>query len=61
MADIVIAAYEKRRSEAGLSARAPIERPDIRLHVDEQGELYITSKVDGVIRAITGAHFDPAF
>jgi len=55
MAPIVMAAYESRRvKDPDAKVRTPINRPDIRLHVDDQGELYISSKVDGVIRAVVG-------
>jgi hypothetical protein len=61
MHQIVQAAYVER---SGLAADAPLPgaasvtgdfgRADIRLQVDEAGELYILSKSDGMIRAITG-------
>jgi hypothetical protein len=61
MHQIVQAAYVER---TGLEADAPLPgaasvtgdfgRADIRLQVDEEGELYILSKSDGMIRAITG-------
>jgi hypothetical protein len=56
MAEIVAAGYDSRQKETpGTPPRKAPNRPDIRLHIDDQGELYITSKVDGMIRIVTGA------
>lgn len=56
--------HKKYIERTGLAASAPLPgaasvtgsfgRADIRLQVDEDGELYIISKSDGMIRAITG-------
>jgi len=58
MAPITEAAYHTRGGkEPGLPGRAVISggRSDIRFCMDEEGELYILSKSDGMIRAVVGA------
>jgi hypothetical protein len=58
MAPITEAAYHARGGkEAGLPGRAVISggRSDIRFCMDRDGELYILSKSDGMIRAVVGA------
>jgi hypothetical protein len=58
MAPITEAAYHARGGTApGLPGRAVISggRSDIRFCMDGEGELYILSKSDGVIRAVVGA------
>ena len=56
MAPIVVAGYEARKRQTpGVVGGPRPTRADIRLGVDAAGELYITSKVDGMIRAIVGA------
>lgn len=55
MAPIVFAGYEARkRLTPGVESGPRPTRADIRLAVDAAGELYILSKVDGMIRAVTG-------
>jgi Glucose / Sorbosone dehydrogenase len=58
MAPITEAAYHARGGkEEGLPGRAVISggRSDIRFCMDREGELYILSKSDGMIRAVVGA------
>lgn len=58
MAPITETAYHARGGkEAGLPGRAVISggRSDIRFCMDKEGELYILSKSDGMIRAVVGA------
>jgi hypothetical protein len=58
MAPITEAAYHARGGTvAGLPGRAVISggRSDIRFCMDREGELYILSKSDGMIRAVVGA------
>jgi hypothetical protein len=56
MNPIVVAAYNARRHAAAPDATTPMPaRADIRFGFDAQGEVYILSKVDGMIRAVTGA------
>jgi hypothetical protein len=63
MAPITEAAYHARGGRApGLPGVAKVAegRSDIHLCVDSDGELYILSKSDGMIRAIVGATIDPS-
>jgi hypothetical protein len=56
MNPIVVAAYNARRHAAAPDATTPMPaRADIRFGFDANGEVYILSKVDGMIRAVTGA------
>jgi glucose/arabinose dehydrogenase len=56
MAPIVMAGYDARKRQTpGVAAGPRPTRADIRLGMDAAGELYITSKVDGMIRAIVDA------
>ena len=59
MAPIVTAGYHARGGKdpdlPGSAAVAGSGRVDLRLAVDREGELYLLSKSDGVIRAVTGA------
>jgi hypothetical protein len=56
MRPVVVAGYEsRRRAEPSAPAGRVPGRADIRLAVDAQGELYVVSKTDGMIRAIVGA------
>jgi hypothetical protein len=56
MRPIVTAAFDARRHAAASDATTPMPaRADIRFGFDAQGEVYILSKVDGMIRAVTGA------
>jgi hypothetical protein len=58
MAPITEIAYHARGGKAaGLPGQAVISggRSDIRFCMDRQGELYILSKSDGMIRAVVGA------
>jgi glucose/arabinose dehydrogenase len=56
MAPIVFAGYEARkRAQPGVQAAARPTRADIRLAMDGSGELYVLSKVDGMIRRVIGA------
>jgi hypothetical protein len=58
MAPIKEIAYHARGGKAEHlpgAARVPGGRSDIRLAVDGDGELYIMTKSDGVIRAVVGA------
>ena len=58
MAPITESAYHTRGgTAAGLPGRAAVSggRSDIHLCVDADGELYILSKSDGVVRAVVGA------
>ena len=54
----VLAAYTKRGgTDADLPGRSTVSGPgraDIRFAVDAAGELYVLSKADGMIRAVTG-------
>ncbi|MEO8482569.1 MAG: PQQ-dependent sugar dehydrogenase [Acidobacteriota bacterium] len=55
MNPVVVAGYQaRRRADAGATAAMPA-RADIRFGFDANGEVYILSKVDGVIRAVVGA------
>jgi hypothetical protein len=55
MNPIVVAGYQARR-RADPAATAPMPaRADIRFGFDANGEFYILSKVDGLIRAVVGA------
>lgn len=56
--EIVAASYDHRDGvDPDLPGSAPISggRADIRLAVDEDGELYVFSKSDGMIRLLTGS------
>ena len=56
--EIVEAGYDHRDGiDPDLPGTAPISggRADIRLAVDENGEMYVTSKSDGMIRLLTGS------
>ena len=56
MTPIVMAGYEARkRRSPGVTAGPRPTRADIRLGLDADGELYVTSKIDGMIRAIVAA------
>ena len=59
MFPIVLASYQSRGgTDPDLPGAATVSGPgraDIRLAVDAAGELYIISKSDGMIRAVTGA------
>jgi hypothetical protein len=58
MAPITETAYHARGGKAaGLPGQAVISggRSDIRFCMDREGELYILSKSDGMIRAVVGA------
>jgi hypothetical protein len=59
MFPIVRAGYHARGGKhpdlPGRAALAPSGRVDLRLAVDGDGELYLLSKADGLIRAVTGA------
>jgi hypothetical protein len=61
MAPIVTAGYHARGGLdpdlPGTGAVAGSGRVDLRLALDRAGELYLISKSDGVIRAVTGASF----
>jgi hypothetical protein len=57
MAPITLAGYHARGGKAAdLPGRAPVSggRSDIRLAMDSNGNLYILSKTDGMIRAVVG-------
>ena len=58
MFPVVLAAYTRRGgTDTDLPGRSTISGPgraDIRFAVDAAGELYILSKSDGMIRAVTG-------
>ena len=58
MFPVVLAAYTARGgTDKDLPGRSTISGPgraDIRFAVDAAGELYILSKADGMIRAVTG-------
>jgi hypothetical protein len=63
MFQIIERAYEARGGmdpnlPGGADVTAPNGRADIRLQVDEAGELYILSKSDGMIRAIIGTSLE---
>jgi hypothetical protein len=59
LAPIVSAGYHARGGMAavlpGKSTLSPTGRVDLRLAVDGRGELYVLTKSDGMIRAVTGA------
>ncbi|HWB29946.1 MAG TPA: PQQ-dependent sugar dehydrogenase [Vicinamibacterales bacterium] len=56
MRPVVAAGYEaRRRAEPSAPAGRVPGRADIRLALDAQGELYVVSKTDGMIRAVVGA------
>ena len=56
MNPIVVAGYEARkRATPGVQSGPRPTRADIRLAVDASGELYVLSKVDGMIRAVVAA------
>jgi hypothetical protein len=58
MAPITVIAYHARGGQgSGLPGKAVISggRSDIRFCMDREGELYILSKSDGMIRALVGA------
>jgi hypothetical protein len=56
MRPIVTAAFDARRHAAAPDATTPMPaRADIRFGFDASGEIYILSKVDGMMRAVTGA------
>jgi hypothetical protein len=63
MAPIVEAGYHARGGKhphlPGRSSLSVVGRVDLRLAVDSAGELYLLSKSDGMIRAITGAVYRP--
>ena len=67
MFQIAEAGYVARGGLGPGTARQPprspaaIGRADIRLQVDEAGELYILSKSDGMIRALVGPEADADF
>jgi hypothetical protein len=55
MRPIVVAGYRARRaSQPPASAPMPA-RADIRFGLDARGEIFILSKVDGMVRAVVGA------
>jgi len=55
MRPIVVAGYEaRRRSQPPSSAPMPA-RADIRFGLDANGEIFILSKVDGMVRTVVGA------
>jgi hypothetical protein len=60
MRPAIVAGYRARRAAAGgaMNGRVP-GRADIRLGLDATGELYVLSKTDGMIRAVTGAEATP--
>jgi hypothetical protein len=64
MFPVVLAAYTARGgTDADLPGRSTVSGPgraDIRFAVDAAGELYILSKADGMIRAVTGVAPVPA-
>jgi hypothetical protein len=64
MAPITEFAYHARGGKAthlpGTAKVAMDGRSDIHLWMDSTGDLYILSKSDGVIRAITGASYTQA-
>jgi hypothetical protein len=54
MRPAIVAGYAARRRAAGRPATGRVPgRADIRLGLDASGELYILSKTDGMIRAVT--------
>jgi hypothetical protein len=59
MFGVVSAGYHARGGKAvalpGTSTHSPTGRVDLRLAVDRAGELYLLTKSDGMIRAVTGA------
>jgi hypothetical protein len=59
MLPIVESAYHARGGQSlhlpGKAASAPNGRVDVRFAIDRQGEIYLLTKSDGVIRAVTGA------
>jgi glucose/arabinose dehydrogenase len=56
MNPIVVAAYKARRAREAPAATEPMPaRADIRFGLDAQGEIFILSKVDGMIRSVVGA------
>jgi len=66
MFQIVEDAYEFRGGQdpnlpGGADVTSPFGRADIRLQIDEAGELYILSKSDGMIRAIVGPEANADF
>lgn len=56
MRPMTVAAYDERRrtDPAGAAAKAP-GRVDIRFAMDADGEIYITTKADGMIRKVVAA------
>ena len=58
MAPIVEAGYHSRGGKhphlPGRSSLSPVGRVDLRLAIDQAGEMYLLSKSDGMIRAVTG-------
>jgi hypothetical protein len=55
MGQITAATYKERGGKTLTQARVSGGRSDMRFAMDASGELYILSKSDGVIRAVTGA------
>jgi hypothetical protein len=56
MNPIVIAGYDARKRATNPATTGPIPaRADIRFGLDTQGEIFILSKVDGMIRSVVGA------
>ncbi|MEO7190925.1 MAG: PQQ-dependent sugar dehydrogenase [Vicinamibacterales bacterium] len=60
MNPIVVAGYEARRRAAATSQSPMPARADIRFGLDASGEIFLLSKVDGMIRSVLGATGAPA-
>lgn len=61
MREIAAAGFEARRAADPSASGAPVpSRADLRLAVDADGELYVMTKTDGIIRAVVAATAPPA-
>ncbi len=59
--EVAAAGFEARRAADPSAGAAPVpSRADLRLAVDADGELYVTTKTDGTIRAVVGATMEQA-